>query len=75
MASAFAVSVGLGIRAWAQAPAIVKGPAELGDRTGRYKTCDMAPDFSLKVMRERTRLTLSSFRNQRPVALIFGSYT
>jgi Iodothyronine deiodinase len=35
----------------------------------------MAPDFNLKVMHKQTRVALSSFRNQRPVALIFGSYT
>jgi hypothetical protein len=35
----------------------------------------MAPDFSLKVMHKQTLVALSSFRNRRPVALIFGSYT
>ena len=35
----------------------------------------MAPDFDLKVMHKETRVTLSSFQNKRPVALVFGSYT
>jgi hypothetical protein len=63
---------------WAQPPAIPKSPAEfrqLGDRAGKFKTGDIAPDFNLKVMHKETRVMLSSFRNKRPVALIFGSYT
>jgi hypothetical protein len=48
---------------------------EMGDRTGKFKPGDMAPDFTLKVMHKETEVTLSSFRNQRPVALVFGSYT
>ncbi len=59
---------------WAQVPTVPK-PSQLGDRTGKYKVGDMAPDFDLKVMHKETRVALSSFRNHRPVALIFGSYT
>lgn len=59
----------------AQAPTIVNNPGELGDRSGRFKVGDIAPDFNLKVMHKDTRVPLSSFRNQRPVALVFGSYT
>jgi hypothetical protein len=72
---ACALSVALGSTAWGQAPVVVKGPADLGDRTGRFKAGDMAPDFNLKVMHKETRVMLSTFRNQRPVALVFGSYT
>lgn len=69
---------GTAAAAWCQAPAIPKSPAEvkgLGDRNGKFKPGDMAPGFDLKVMHKETRIALSTFRNQRPVALIFGSYT
>jgi hypothetical protein len=62
----------------AQAPAVPKSPAGYGqgvDRSGKFKPGDMAPDFSLKVMHKETRVTLAGFRGQRPVALVFGSYT
>ena len=48
---------------------------QMGDRTGRFKPGDIAPDFSLKVMHKDTEVTLSSFRDKRPVVLVFGSYT
>jgi hypothetical protein len=60
--------------AFAQVPT-VRNPGQLGDRTGKFKVGDMAPDFELKVMHKETRVALSSFRNRRPVALVFGSYT
>jgi hypothetical protein len=59
---------------WGQVPTAVT-PGQLGDRTGKFKVGDMAPDFDLKVMHKETRVALSSFRNRRPVALVFGSYT
>jgi hypothetical protein len=58
----------------AQVPT-VPSPAQLGDRTGKFKVGDRAPDFDLKMMHKETRVVLSNFRNHRPVALIFGSYT
>lgn len=36
---------------------------------------DMAPDFSLQNIAGTETITLSDFRGQKPVALIFGSYT
>ncbi|MAG84371.1 MAG: hypothetical protein NZ807_12245 [Dehalococcoidia bacterium] len=36
---------------------------------------DIAPDFQLSDTRGENPLTLSSFRRQKPVALIFGSFT
>ncbi len=37
---------------------------------------DPAPDFELPVLGDRAQtVRLSDFRGQRPVALIFGSYT
>lgn len=35
----------------------------------------MAPDFTLESLAGGTPVTLSSFRDDRPVALVFGSYT
>ena len=35
----------------------------------------LAPDFDLPLRDSDERVKLSAFRDQRPVALIFGSYT
>ncbi len=43
---------------------------EMGPHVG-----DVPPDFNLKRMDDEERVQLSSFRGQKPVALIFGSYT
>lgn len=39
------------------------------------KAGEMAPDFALKSKDGKSTVKLSSFRGQKPVALIFGSYT
>jgi hypothetical protein len=39
------------------------------------KVGELAPDFALEDPSGRTRVRLSDFRGQRPVALMFGSYT
>ena len=39
------------------------------------KTGQMAPDFTLQTYERNDRVTLSSFRGDKPVVLIFGSYT
>ena len=39
------------------------------------KVGDLAPDFELQDPSGATTVRLSRFRGQRPVALIFGSYT
>lgn len=39
------------------------------------KLGDWAPDFTLEDITGSESITLSSFRGQKPVALIFGSYT
>lgn len=39
------------------------------------KVGDTAPDFTLFDVHGETSVTLSHFRGQKPVALIFGSYT
>jgi len=45
-------------------------------RAGKLNLGDRAPDFSLVRLDKSGQVQLSSFaRQQRPVALIFGSYT
>lgn len=39
------------------------------------KKGDMAPDFTLTDSSGTASVTLSQFRGQKPVALIFGSFT
>ena len=36
---------------------------------------DMAPDFTLKSPDGKREVTLSDYRGEKPVALVFGSYT
>ena len=43
---------------------------EMGPHAG-----DVPPDFNLKLIGSEDRVRLSSFKWQKPVALIFGSYT
>ena len=43
---------------------------EMGPNVG-----EVPPDFSLKLVGSEERVRLSSFKGQKPVALIFGSYT
>ena len=44
-------------------------------RAGHLHAGDVAPDFTLKTVDGTAQVTLSSFRGQRPVVLVFGSYT
>ncbi len=45
-------------------------------RRGTLAEGALAPDFTLRTTHDRTRrVTLSSYRGQRPVVLVFGSYT
>jgi hypothetical protein len=44
-------------------------------RRGATRTGEMAPDFSLPTVDRKTEVRLASFRGQRPVVLVFGSYT
>jgi len=73
-----AVNAALASALCAQQTSVPKSPddfKQMGDRTGKLKPGDMAPDFDLKVMHKETKVVLSSFRNKLPVALVFGSYT
>lgn len=44
-------------------------------RAGDLQVGQDAPDFSLKSLNGDTSVRLSSFRRQKPVVLVFGSYT
>jgi hypothetical protein len=44
-------------------------------RRGRVEVGDPAPDFTLPAVDRSGTITLSSFRGDRPVVLVFGSYT
>jgi hypothetical protein len=44
-------------------------------RAGDLKIGDPAPDFRLKTYEKSSWVRLSDFRGDRPVVLIFGSYT
>jgi len=44
-------------------------------RTGHLNVGGVAPDFDLPTLDKTSRVKLSSFRGERPVVLVFGSYT
>ena len=44
-------------------------------RRGDLSVGAVAPDFTLRRQGQSGRVTLSSFRAQRPVVLVFGSYS
>lgn len=44
-------------------------------RAGALKPGDSAPDFSLQTLDKSESIQLSALNKQRPVVLIFGSYT
>ena len=44
-------------------------------RWGRLAVGDPAPDFNLPTADRQSSVALASFRGQKPVMLVFGSYT
>ncbi|MGO8815632.1 MAG: hypothetical protein ACLQVG_13355 [Terriglobia bacterium] len=44
-------------------------------RAGNLKVGDIAPGFDLPTPDKHSSVSLAAFRGQRPVVLIFGSYT
>jgi len=44
-------------------------------RAGDLRIGDLAPDFRLRTYEKSSWVQLSGFRGDRPVVLIFGSYT
>jgi hypothetical protein len=51
------------------------GPLMMLARSGHLHPGDLAPDFRLRVLHSQETVQLASFRSQKPVVLIFGSYT
>lgn len=47
----------------------------MGRGEGKLQPGDLAPDFELQYRGSPQTVKLSSFRGERPVALVFGSYT
>lgn len=50
-------------------------PMWLSARAGHLAVGDEAPDFALERYDQPTTVRLSQFRGERPVVLVFGSYT
>jgi hypothetical protein len=44
-------------------------------RRGSLRVGDQAPDFELPILDRSRQVRLSAFRGDRPVVLVFGSYT
>ena len=44
-------------------------------RAGSVKIGDAAPEFTLSTLDKTAHVTLASIRSDRPVVLVFGSYT
>ena len=57
-------------------PGEINTPPAFSERKNtRLKLGDPAPDFALPDLKKTREVKLSSFQNQKPVVLIFGSYT
>ncbi|MGH9346483.1 MAG: hypothetical protein ACRD26_04370 [Vicinamibacterales bacterium] len=55
---------------------VLPGPRMwLWARQGSLQPGDLAPDFTLATPDASSRVTLSAHRGDRPVVLVFGSYT
>jgi hypothetical protein len=55
---------------------VLPGPRIWGwARRGTLAEGDQAPDFTLSTLDHSDRVSLSAHRGQRPVVLVFGSYT
>jgi len=50
-------------------------PLWMNARAGALEPGQQAPDFALKPLDGGSVVRLSTFRGQRPVVLVFGSYT
>jgi hypothetical protein len=50
-------------------------PLWFSARSGHLQVGDPAPDFTLPMLHSDEKLTLSDAYRQRPVVLVFGSYT
>ncbi len=55
--------------------AIVEAQEAERRRPAPLRAGDPAPTFELETLDRKAKVKLSSFRGQKPVVLIFGSYT
>ena len=55
--------------------ALAQGRTGKPDKAGGPKPGAQAPDFTLKTLDGKSEVTLSDFKDKRPVVLIFASYT
>ena len=60
---------------WAAFMVLPFKPLWMTARSGHVHVGDTAPDFSLEGTDHKSRFQLSSLRGQKPVVLVFGSYT
>lgn len=66
------------IMAYVPMPAMMLLPFEPmwnAARGGATRVGDIAPEFVLPTVDRKAQVSLASFRGQRPVVLVFGSYT
>lgn len=57
-------------------PGEINTPPAFGERKiTKLRVGDAAPNFTLPVLNKTQEVTLASFKNKKPVVLIFGSYT
>ncbi len=50
-------------------------PLWMSARAGHLRAGEVAPDFTLPILRSDRTVTLSTEYRQKPVVLVFGSYT
>jgi hypothetical protein len=66
------------IMAYVPMPALIVLPFERMwniARGGTTRVGEMAPEFTLQTIDRKSEVRLASFRGDRPVVLVFGSYT
>lgn len=54
---------------------LMAGPAQAGRHPETLRQGDVAPDFTLRSPDKQQTVKLGDFRGEKPVVLIFGSYT
>jgi hypothetical protein len=60
---------------WAAFMVLPFKPLWMTARSGHVRVGDAAPDFSLEGADHKSHFQLASLRGQKPVVLVFGSYT
>jgi len=60
---------------WAALMILPFKPLWMTARSGHIRVGDAAPDFFLESTDHKSHFQLSSLREQKPIVLVFGSYT